>query len=371
MLQTTWSDDDLTLIARPAAAASTASDVTHTLIVSDDEGVQQRVPVSAVPLTIGRVPPSDLVLADSSVSRTHCQVRLIEGQAMAADLRSTNGTFVDGRRIAEATPLQHGSVLQVGSFTLLYERRTRSEIEETAAIERDLQGASTYVQRLLPRPLLAGPVLANWMFLPCAQLGGSAFGYRFLNPGCFTGYIIDVAGQGMGAAMHSVAVMNLLRQPSIPGTDLADPGAVLNGLNAMFRPEDHNGVFFSIWYFAFDLQTLRLSYASAGHHPGFLVSPDRRAVAALEGDGPAIGLQPDHHFVAEAASAAPGSTLYLVSNGVREIMEGGAERGGLQRLIGADVEQGVPEPLRLYHAVRAVGPEALEENFSAVTCIFA
>ena len=128
-------------------AASTAGDVTHTLIVSDDEGVQQRVPVSVAPLTIGRVPPSDLVLADSSVSRTHCQVRLVEGQAMAADLRSTNGTFVDGRRIAEATPLQHGSVLQVGSFTLLYERRTRSEIEETAAIERDHVRPEARLQR--------------------------------------------------------------------------------------------------------------------------------------------------------------------------------------------------------------------------------
>lgn len=369
MLQTTWSDDDQTIIARPASAAANTPGVTHTLIISDDDGVQQRVPVSAAPLTIGRVAPSDLVLADSSVSRTHCQVRLVEGGAVATDLRSTNGTFVDGRRIAEATPLQHGSVLQVGSFTLLYERRTRSEIEETAAIERDVQGASTYVQRLLPRPLLAGPVLASWMFLPCAQLGGSAFGYRFLNPACFTGYIIDVAGQGMGAAMHSVAVMNLLRQPAIPGTDLADPGAVLNTLNAMFRPEDHNGVFFSIWYFAFDLSTRRLSYASAGHHPGFLVPPDRRAVAALGGDGPAIGLQPDHYFAAETADAAPGSTLYLVSEGVREIMEGG-ERGGLQRLIGGAVEPGVPEPLRLYHAVRAAGPDALEENFSAVTCSF-
>lgn len=371
MLQTTWSDDDQTIIARPAAAVSASTpDVTHTLVVSDDDGVQQRVPVSAAPLTIGRVAPSDLVLADSSVSRTHCEVRLVDGRAMAADRGSTNGTFVDGRRITEPTPLQHGSVLQVGSFALLYERRTRSEIEETAAIERDVQGASLYVQRLLPRPLLAGPVLASWMFLPSAQLGGSAFGYRFLDPGCFAGYIIDVAGQGMGAAMHSVAVMNLLRQPAIPGTDLADPGAVLNALNGMFRPEDHNGVFFSIWYFAFDLRTRRLSYASAGHHPGVLVSADRSEVSALDGDGPAIGLQPDHHFTAETADAAPGSTLYLVSNGVREIMEGG-ERGGLQRLIGAAAEPGVPEPLRLYHAVRTAGPDALEENFSAVTCTFA
>ncbi|MBV9783107.1 MAG: SpoIIE family protein phosphatase [Acidisphaera sp.] len=373
-------DEDATFIARPGAGTpgrapggAAGEEIAHTLLLSEAGAVQQRIPVGTEPTTIGRVPPCEVVLDGSMVSRRHCRIQLMGEHVVATDLKSTNGTFVDGVRIAGAVPLQHGSVLQVGSHTLIYERRTRREIEEAAAIERDLQGASAYVQMLLPKPIDAGPVRANWLFLPCAHLGGNAFGYRFLDADIFAGYMLDVAGQGTGAAMHSVAVMNLLRRPSIPGIDLADPGSVLAGLDAMFRPEDHNGLFFSIWYFTFDRTSGELRYAAAGRRPGFLVPPERRAALPLAAGGPAIGLEPGRDFSVHTVIAPPGSMLYLLSDGASETADRSLRgaQGFLPQLVRSELRPGLPEPLRLYHALReAAGPDGFDEDFSVIAFTF-
>jgi len=367
-------DEDATLVAIPGSASLAAADeITHALVLSEGGSVQRRVPVGMEPIMVGRVPPCDLVLDDSSVSRLHCRVQLMGDHVVVTDLKSTNGTFVDGSRVAGTVPLQHGAVLHAGSCALVYERRTQREIREALTIERDLQSASAYVQMLLPKAIHVGPVRANWLFLPCAQLGGNAFGYRFLDPSTFAGYMLDVAGQGTGAAMHSVAVMNLLRQPSIPGVDFSDPVSVLAGLDATFRPEDHNGAFFSIWYFVLDLPSRQLRYASAGHHPAFLVAHDRREALTLAADGPAIGLgAAGRGFMAMTTDAPPGSMLYMMSDGASESIErtscGRGDPDCLQQLIRDAAQPGVPEPLQLYQLVRdaAAGPDGFDEDFSVV-----
>src|ERR1017187_5239695 len=51
-------------------------------------------------------PPADgnlLQISDPSVSGRHCEVRLTGEELIVRDLQSTNGTFVDGKNIIEAT----------------------------------------------------------------------------------------------------------------------------------------------------------------------------------------------------------------------------------------------------------------------------
>jgi len=362
--------EDATLLAIPGAGSGMADEVTHTLVVAEEGRAVRRVALAGTPITFGRAPPSDVLIEGSLVSRQHCRFELSGDQALVVDLASTNGTYVDGVRICGSVPLQHGATLRVGALIVTYERRTRRETEAAASAERDLQGASAYVQMLLPKPLHEGPVRAAWLFLPCAQLGGNAFGYRYLDDDRFAGYMLDVAGQGTGAAMHSVAVMNLLRQHEVPQIDLADPSDVMGGLNAMFRQEDHNGVFFLMWYFVLDLRTRRLRYASAGRHPAYLVPPGRRAAVPLAAEGPPIGLAPVGRFAATEVEMPPGSTLYLLSDGASESLSRTREyaaAGAVEERVGRPVIPGLPEPLRLYHAVRgATAPDDLGEDFSAL-----
>jgi pSer/pThr/pTyr-binding forkhead associated (FHA) protein len=61
------------------------------------------------------------------VSRQHCLLRVTERAVQLCDLGSTNGTLVNGRRILDEQPLQHGDQVQVGP--LLFE----VQLDETLA----------------------------------------------------------------------------------------------------------------------------------------------------------------------------------------------------------------------------------------------
>ena len=50
-------------------------------------------------------------------------------------------------------------------------------------------------------------------------------------------FVLDVAGHGTAAALHSVSVVNVLRQRMLPDVDFRDPAAVVRSLNRMFPME--------------------------------------------------------------------------------------------------------------------------------------
>ena len=112
--------------------------------------------------------------------------------------------------------MREGQVLRVGGQLITYERRSRRDIDRAEELDRDLRRASDYVLSLLPEPLTSGLVRAEWRFVPSTQLGGDAFGYYWLDLRTFVFYLVDVSGHGAGSAMHSVSVMNVLRQRAFP-----------------------------------------------------------------------------------------------------------------------------------------------------------
>ena len=329
----------------------------------------RRIPVGPAPVTVGRVPPCDVVLDGAQVSRIHARVELAGEQLLVTDLHSTNGTFVNGQRVAGSQPLQHGAVLRIGTHLLAYERRTQRELDEAAALDHDLRQASRYVQSLLPEPLRTDRVRTEWMFLPCSQLGGSGFGTGFVTPTSFTLFMLGVFGHGTSAAMQSVAVMSLLRQRQLPGADFADPGSVLDSLNATAGLT--GGAGYAIWYGVFDTGSRQLAYASAGHLLGVPGAPD---AAALDTACPAIGVLSGHRFETRCTTVPTAAALYLFSDGVAELVGQATDQDPaafLAGLVGAMPQHDVPEPLRLHRAVRvACGTGMLDEDFVALVATF-
>jgi pSer/pThr/pTyr-binding forkhead associated (FHA) protein len=74
-----------------------------------------RRPLGARPLVVGRATECDLILEQPSISRRHAAFRVHEGRVHVEDLRSRNGTFVDGTRIAGEVAVQVGAVVRLGS----------------------------------------------------------------------------------------------------------------------------------------------------------------------------------------------------------------------------------------------------------------
>lgn len=336
----------------------------------EDEDAPRRIVVSESGVLIGRVAPADLVLADSEVSRRHCQVRLGAGGLTVVDLGSTNGTFVDGERISGAAPLPVGSAVRIGRFRLRHEWRTQREIRQSEELDRDLARASSYVSALLPAPSDAGPIRSEWIYLPSVQLGGDGFGYGRLPDGRFAVYLIDVSGHGAGAAMHTVSILGALRRGAVPGADLGDPGSVLTALNRLFPMDDHAGMYFTAWYGVFDPQSRSLAYASGGHHPAFLRPATGEDPTPLRTRGPLIGAIPDKTYESQSVTVPAGARLYVFSDGVFEIVTNAGVQWGLQDflpLLAAAPISGVPECDRLLRAVsEAARPGGFEDDFSLV-----
>lgn len=67
-------------------------------------------------LAIGRGSSSDLVLDDAFVSGRHASVEYEHEGLLLADLGSTNGTFVNEKRIDAPMRLRRGDVVQIGGF---------------------------------------------------------------------------------------------------------------------------------------------------------------------------------------------------------------------------------------------------------------
>jgi hypothetical protein len=74
-------------------------------------------PVSAT--SLGRSKANDLVLDDVSVSSQHCRIRPEDGAFVLLDLKSTNGTFVNERRVT-SHKLAEGDVIRVGEMQLQF-----------------------------------------------------------------------------------------------------------------------------------------------------------------------------------------------------------------------------------------------------------
>ncbi len=72
------------------------------------------------PLVLGRDPPSDVLLPDPSLSRRHARFSFVDGVTTVEDLDSTNGTRVDGRRVAGAELRPGGEVLLGGVVVRLH-----------------------------------------------------------------------------------------------------------------------------------------------------------------------------------------------------------------------------------------------------------
>jgi hypothetical protein len=68
-------------------------------------------------LTIGRSSGCHLVLADDTVSRRHAELCAHDGRWLLRDLGSSNGTWVNGRRVIEAE-VRPGDLVQLGAYEL-------------------------------------------------------------------------------------------------------------------------------------------------------------------------------------------------------------------------------------------------------------
>jgi serine phosphatase RsbU (regulator of sigma subunit) len=349
---------------------------THYLTIMQGVTIRRALPIGAEPLIVGRDPSRAFHLSDADVSRSHCAVRLVGDTVLVRDLGSTNGTFIDGVRLTDERPLPLSSLLQLGGNTLKHQRLRPEEAAEHEQFASELERARAYVQSLIPPPLDHGPIRIQWCFVPSSILGGDALGYHALDGTRWAIYLLDVCGHGVASAMHSASVLSAVRNQTLPNTDFAEPGQVLERLNDAFQMDNHGDMYFSMFYAVVDPEARRLRYSSAGHPPAVLIARDGEIRARLAVKNPPLGALAARTFARAEETFETGERLYLFSDGAYEIRDGdGRERGleDFERELCARHDSNAADELdRLYKAVcSTAGAELLPDDFTMLRVEYA
>ncbi|WP_371370928.1 FHA domain-containing protein [Sporomusa aerivorans] len=94
------------------------------LVVIDDKQALLSQTVFAIvdSLIIGRSEHNDITINDSFISHEHACISRSRHNYLLADLNSTNGTLLNGRRIEEETALVNEDTIQIGAVTFKFER---------------------------------------------------------------------------------------------------------------------------------------------------------------------------------------------------------------------------------------------------------
>jgi uncharacterized protein (TIGR02996 family) len=87
--------------------------------ITDREGVVQCMVLDKPEITIGRIQGNDIVLAMGNISKRHARCVERDGKLIVVDLKSTNGTFVNGRKLTSPLVIHDSDKVLIGDFTLV------------------------------------------------------------------------------------------------------------------------------------------------------------------------------------------------------------------------------------------------------------
>lgn len=80
---------------------------------------RRRVYRARPPFVVGRAGAADVVLRDAEASRLHARFESREGVVYVEDLESSNGTFLNGKKVIEAVEIREGDAIDVGTTRIL------------------------------------------------------------------------------------------------------------------------------------------------------------------------------------------------------------------------------------------------------------
>lgn len=166
---------------------------TARLLVKRGPTLHREFALTTAETTLGRGTVNSIVLADQEVSRRHARILFDATGYMLEDFGSTNGTYVNGRRISGSVHLQNGDEIALGEAVILQ----FESVDAATVVEEPVFGGETAVPlaTLPSEPPTARPVPqtpnepptddAEWKDIGQPDIkGGTSVRRRLLGCGC-------------------------------------------------------------------------------------------------------------------------------------------------------------------------------------------
>src|SRR5215470_3836566 len=92
--------------------------MSFSVILTEKGGATQRLDFESEEITIGRVDENDICLPKGNISKKHTKIVVKDGKIIVLDLKSTNGTYVNGKKLAGPQVIQPSDNVYIGDFIL-------------------------------------------------------------------------------------------------------------------------------------------------------------------------------------------------------------------------------------------------------------
>ncbi len=116
---------------------------TYNLLIKKGQEFIKVYSMNKSEIYIGRHPANDIVLDDPLISRKHCRIFLKDEKLFVEDLNSTNGTFLNGKRVKTAE-LNEEDEIQIGIYNVILTRK-RIHIDESTRQIFDIEKRLSYL----------------------------------------------------------------------------------------------------------------------------------------------------------------------------------------------------------------------------------
>jgi len=213
----------------------------------------------------------------------------------------------------------------------MHAARVASQLAQREKLERDLRVARQIQRSLLPAnvPEAVGLDFAVH-YEPAYQIGGDFYDFIWHDPTHLGLAVGDVAGKAISAALYMARVTSELRsRAAIART----PARLLRRVNQEIAQLGDDGMFATLVYCIYDLETRSLVFTNAGHCVPLLRRGERVfPLQAERAHTPPLGVTPQLEAGEARVQLHAGDMLIMVSDGILEARDARGVEYGLTRL---------------------------------------
>ena len=208
-------------------------------------------------------------------------------------------------------PLYYASVI-----TDITQRiRVEKQMKDDLLLAREVQKGA------LSKPIKNKQIHIEGVYLPSEMLGGDMYAWYQIDDHRYGMFLMDVMGHGVAPALVCMSVLSLLKGII---TKCIDPDKVMQELNrhvfSLFRNEDSlqmKHYYLTSIYAVIDTQAKQITYASAGHPPGFLFDGNGQVIELDLGTVP-LGMMPEMTVPIGVHSYSPNTKIVFYTDGIME-----------------------------------------------------
>ena len=165
---------------------------------------------------------------------------------------------------------------------------------------------------------------------PAKEVGGDFYDFFLIDEDHLCMVMADVSGKGIPAALFMMAAKIILNNYAM--IEKA-PAKILEDANNAICSNNREEMFVTVWLGILEISTGKLTAANAGHEYPIVMDPDKKFTVLKDQHGLVIGAMDGVSYQEYEMQLAPGSKLFLYTDGVPEATNTDKNMFGIDRLL--------------------------------------